>query len=304
METSANTSKKGIWGYRITIILLLGVIGYLTWQLNTVKNTLTVKVIEKKQTDNDKKKLQFELDSLMFQFDSIKTKYGELNRKLTARDSVILKYANQIQELLASQADARRVKRHLAFLQGHMKEYVTQLDSLFTVSRELKQENMKIKDDLKKEQDKSVSLEKDKSELSDKVTIASQLQAYKIAAQGIKAKGKEESVTDKSKRLNKVKVCFTLSKNMIIPAGSKDIYLRIAAPDESILMQGEGEEYSFLTKEGSRLQYSSKKNINYENKATDVCIYWDNATEYTPGTYYASIYTDGVLIGEAPFALK
>ena len=99
-ESTVNTTKKNNWGYKITIVILLAIIGFMAWELNTTKENLTVTIIEKKQGDSQKLKMQFELDSLMYKFDSIKTKYGALNKKLTTQDSIILKYANQIQELL------------------------------------------------------------------------------------------------------------------------------------------------------------------------------------------------------------
>ena len=103
---------------------------------------------------------------------------------------------------------------------------------------------------------------------------------------------------------DRINVCFTLSKNLLISPGPKDLFLRLSGPDNVILVKGKGDEFSFVNKEGDTLQYSSKKNITYENKPIDVCMHWDKTNDFQPGNYTASLYADGVLIGEQSLELK
>jgi hypothetical protein len=58
---------------------------------------------------------------------------------------------------------------------------------------------------------------------------------------------------------------------------------------------------------GQRLQYTLKKDINYENKSQSICMNWekkDKSTDAMKGTYDVLIYLDNVLVGETQFALK
>ena len=304
--SGSKAQNSGNRGYKIIIAILLLIIAFLLWELYHVKSKMDLVTNEKNTTETKKQVLKNSLDSLLTKYDSIKVSYGKLTDKLTAQDSIILANAEEIQKLIASQADYRRIKRKLDYLRGITQSYVTQLDSLFTVTKELKEENTKITDNLKQEKKKSLTLTKDKEKLTEKVNIASSLQAYKIIATPIRMKGggEKEAATDKAKKTDRIKICFTLSRNLIIQGGSKDIYLRIARPDNEILVRGKGIEYSFVTKEGDTLQFSAKKNIMYDNKAMDVCMQFDKSSELKPGNYMASVYADGILIGETSFELK
>jgi hypothetical protein len=140
--------------------------------------------------------------------------------------------------------------------------------------------------------------------LSETVSKGTVLHTYDINADGIivKAKGKEVP-TKKTKRVEKIRVCFTIGENAIAPAGVKDIFLRIADPNGTILSQSEGDEYSFDF-EGKKLQYSAKESVSYNNKATDLCLYWIKTKDFVPGTYTVDIFAEGKAIGTSNFILE
>jgi hypothetical protein len=174
------------------------------------------------------------------------------------------------------------------------------------VNQELKAENEQIRSSYQMEQQKSSSLLKDKEALTEKVTMAAVLKAYKITASGVRGSGDKERITDKAKRVEKVKVCFTLGENPLLSAGAKDIYIRIARPDKMILARGRGDDYSFSYK-GEILQYTMRETVNYQNQAMDICTYWINrsAKENLPeGVYVVSVYTGDFEIGQTSFELK
>ncbi|NVO03675.1 MAG: hypothetical protein HXX09_13345 [Bacteroidetes bacterium] len=303
-----NTEKRSDKGYKITIAILLLIIAALTWQLVTTKIQVKTIIVEKTKEITKATELQSELDALMAEHEKIKKEYSSLSNKLSEKDKIILDNAAEIQRLIASQSDYRKIKRKLELLRGITQGYVHQIDSLFTVNKVLKDENVKIKGDYQKEQNKNEELVKDKDILNTKVTQASVLKAYNITSVGIKTKsnGKKEIDADKAKRVDKIKVCFTLSENLIIPSGKKTIYVRIARPDNLILTKGSGDAYSFEAN-GTKLQYSLKQEIDYQNKAQNLCMYWEKAdkkAEAMTGRYYVTVFADGIQIGESSFELK
>ena len=184
--------------------------------------------------------------------------------------------------------------------------YLKQMDSLYTVNRELREENEQIRSSYQKEQQKSSSLLKDKEALSEKVSSAAVLKAYKITGAGVRDNGDKERATDKAKRVEKIKVCFTLSENPLLSAGRKDVYVRISRPDKMILARGKGDEYAFNYK-GEILQYSIKETVNYQNQSIDLCLYWINRSikdDLPAGVYVVSVYSDDFEIGQSSFELK
>ena len=303
METTEKKSTDKT--YKIIIAVLGLVIAVLVWQLIVTRYKVHYFTIEKDKTQSINMGLQHQLDSLLVEHDKIKKEYGNLSNQLTKKDSIILANADEIQKLIETKADYYRIKRKLDYLRGITQGYVSQIDSLYRVNKVLKEENVQITDKFEKEQVKTTELTKDKEQLSEKVSLASTLKAYNIKGVPIRLKsgGKKEEVADKAKKADKIKVIFTLSENLIAANGNKTIYVRIARPDEKILTVSNDDTYTF-DYNGEKIQYSVKKDIDYQNRAMEITLYWDKVEDFTPGAYVVSVFTDGYLIGEAQFGLK
>jgi hypothetical protein len=244
----------------------------------------------------------------MEEHELVKEEYGQLSDSLVVKDSVIQANAVEIKKLLNTQWEYYKVKKKLAQLQEIAQGYVRQMDSLYRVNDQLTEENIAMKRDitsLEKERDKMV---KDQEVLTELVDLASVLKAYNLEAAGIRLKtgSNKEVVTDKTKRMEKIRVCFTLGENEIIEPGMKQIYVRIARPDKEILTKSKTKDYTFEY-EGKDLQYSIMKEINYENQPQDLCLYWRkhySKQEMQVGLYHVDVFSDGVVIGHTTFTLK
>jgi hypothetical protein len=303
METTEQKPQGKL--YKIIIIIMGVIIAVLVWQLIVTKTRVNTFTVEKETAQTQNKELQHELDSLLVEHEKIKSEYGTLSAQLTEKDSIILAKADEIQTLIASQADYYKIKKKLDYLRGITQGYISQIDSLYTVNKELKDKNVEITDKFEKEQVKTTELTKDKEQLTEKVSLASTLKAYNIKGVPVKSKsgGKKEEVVDKAKKADRIKVSFTLSENLIAPSGSKNIFVRIARPDDRIMTVADDDAHSFEYN-GQNIQYSLKESIDYQNKAVDLILYWDKIEDFTEGTYVVSVFTDGYLIGESQFVLK
>ena len=113
-----------------------------------------------------------------------------------------------------------------------MKSYIVQIDSLNTRNKALVAENIQVKQERDAVQQSNVELSQAKEELSSKVEIASVIQAKDVVAVALNKKRKE---TSEVKRLDKVRVCFTLRENPIAQAGNKIVYLRVIRPDQLVI---------------------------------------------------------------------
>ena len=302
MQTEEKKSKTKIYLILIIVLALSNVI--LLWLLVNTKAEVKTIIVKQEQSVTKNVELQHELDSLLSEHEKIKSEYGSMDNKLKEKDSIILANAKEIQNLISRQADYKQVKKKLDYLRGITQVYVSQIDSLLKINNVLTTENVKIKGDLKNEQDKTIELTKDKEQLNEKVTIASNLKAYNVVASGVRVKGgSKESITDKCMKVDKIKISFTLSENLISSSGNKTIYLRIAGPDNVILYTGNSESSYFILN-GQKMQYSLKKDIVYQNKAMNVTLYWDNTDNYSPGTYKVVVYVDSYKVGDSDFTLN
>jgi hypothetical protein len=72
-----------------------------------------------------------------------------------------------------------------------------------------------------------------------------------------------------------------------------------------VVTPGKGDEYAFEAN-GVKLQYTVKKEFEYNNKSINMCLNWDKITDQDAlkGVYNVSIYLDGQEIGQSTFQLQ
>jgi flagellar basal body-associated protein FliL len=293
-------SKKWII---IAVLLLIVIVAILIWFL-PMKNKYLSMISEK---ENQRVELQNELNQLLIKHDSIKAEYGSLSDTLAVKDSIIMANAKEIQELLNYKWEYGKVNKKLELLRKISQGYVHQLDSLYTVNRELKEENEKIRQQYDQEQDKTRTLSKDKEKLVEKLTQATVLKAYSISSIGVRLTGSgKEKETDKAAKIERVKICFTLGENKLVESGRKTVYVRIVRPDNVVVTQKVDGDYTFQY-QGQTMEYTSKQEVDYQNKDTSTCIYWTKKSKEESamvGIYNVFIYADGFEIGSSSFMLK
>ncbi len=300
-----NQHKKGtsnLWMYIVIVIMALGIIGVSLWLLS-VKSTMNELLAEK---EVQKQELEVELENLMVQHEEVKRSYGEVSDSLVTMDSIIQANAKEIKQMLNYKWEYYKIKKKMSRLQVVAQGYVRQMDSIVTVNRTLSEENLQIKEEIKIERRKNKQLEEQAETLTGIVDEASILTIYNLSADPVHKKGNGKEVeTDKIRRVDLVKVCFTIGENSIIEAGNKDIYVRIAQPNKEILSKGRGSEYSF-TFNGEQLQYSIMESVDYQNNSVDVCMRWykRKTLELEPGLYHVDIFQGDNSIGRTTFTLK
>jgi len=306
-ETSVKTdnklNKQEKRRYQIIIAFLIVVIAVLIFFLIYIKSNVNTIIIEKEKVILETISLRNELDSILFEHEKIKEDYGHLSEVLSEQDSLIIVQVKEIEKLIASQADYRRIRRQLDHLRGITQGYVSQIDSLYTVTLVLAEEKNVLEKDLKKERLITVDLTKDKEDLEKQITSAAVLRAYNINLTALTLGWQNrEKETDKARRTDVIRACFTIGENLLVSSGTKDVYIRIARPEDNLILTQGG--YSFIYK-GERIQYSEKTTIDYNHKSQNLCIAYSNPDiEFMPGEYNISLFADDNEIGKAKFELK
>ena len=265
-----------------------------------VMNTQYIKV------EAEKLNLEKELDELLAEHNEIKERMGDLTLQLTEKDSMILAGAEEIKKLINSQADYYQIKKQLQRLQGTAKEYVADMDKLYQENKALKEENIHVKESLAMEREKSATYQRDKENLSQRISSAAFFSAYNIYARAIYTKNKNdvEVVTEKAGKTQRFKVSLILGENPLIAPGPVNIYCRIAIPGGRVLAISNSDAHAFMYND-QKLQYSIKTTVNYTNKAENISLYWDIRPDdkVIKGTYLVAIYTDDQLLGESSIVL-
>ncbi len=300
MQNQEKKNNNKIWYSIIALlVILVGVVGYLYLSTNTAKKEL--------EAEKEAQRVMFtqELDSLMTEHEAVKVEYSELTDSLFVKDSMIQQNAKEIKNLLNYKWDYYKVNKKLKKLRKISQGYLVQIDSLYRVNEVLKGENLQLKQDVQMAQRKNTELRRHSEQLEQKVEDAAILKAYNIEAEGYKISGSRERATDKARRIDKIEVCFTIGQNMLVDSGKKNIYMRIAQPDNKVLTKAESDSYSFEF-EGNILQYSMMKVLDYTQEATDICGNWyvRDDEKLQAGRYVISVYTDTEEIGQTFLDLR
>lgn len=278
----------------VLIVILSAVLGYLIYENQQLYQVYLESQEDKAELERIKNNLETELRNIYNQYDSLKTENDTINKLLDVEQQ-------KIEQLLKLNADNRYkihlYEKELETIRKVLKSYVIQIDSLNQANITLRSENVEVRKQLKKVQKESESLTKEKDELTEKVEIASVLSAKNILITGLNDKGKERA---KLKGIAKLRVCFTLRENAILPPGEKIVYVRIARPDEVILTAG----LNFFEFEGEQIVYTASREVDYQNTDIDLCIFWTNDGQLIEGTYQVNIFAEGNNIGSISFSLK
>jgi predicted nuclease with TOPRIM domain len=197
--------------------------------------------------------------------------------------------------------DAEKIRKYqgeLETLRKVMRSYIVQIDSLNTRNRQLTDENIQVKEKLTSTENQFTELSK-KNEINEtQLQLAKVLSAKNIS---VSPQNKSDRENFKVSKVAKVKVCFTVRENAVAEAGTKDVYVRIIRPDEVVLPSGSGETFTF---NGEQVIYSAKRQLEYENKDIDMCIYWDKNADLIAGNYTVVLYAENYEIGSTTFTLK
>jgi hypothetical protein len=291
--SSFKEPKKSVPMYLIAIVITLAVVAVLLsikLYLDHRSHTENLRFVE-----TEKQKLELELNGLIVEYDSLKMQSDSLSDQLGAEQ-------DKIRQLLKREASSatkiRMYQRELETLRKVMRSYIVQIDSLNTRNQELTAENIQVRGELQQVSSNLEEVSKQRDELSSTVKLAQRLNAKNVIAVGLNDRSNEK---DKIKKIAKLRVCFTVLENNVALAGSKTIYLRIVRPDEQALSSADNGMFEY---DGQSIEYSAKRELEYENTDIDMCIYWDVISELIPGTYFAILYCEGYEIGSGSFALK
>lgn len=300
---SQQESKNGGILFKVlTGVLAVAVAALIFWSLNTKKELNGL--LEEKEAQ--KVELQSQLDDLMSQHNQLKAENSELTADLAEKDKEIQTKAAEIEEALKYKWSYFKINKKFKELQKASQGYVREIAELKVANAKLIEENKEVKSQVLAEQKRNAKLTKIKNELGSQVDKASVVKSFKVLAGGVRVKSNgKERITDKISRLNKIKVAFALVENVIAKAGPREIYIRIAGPDNKILTKGHGDEYAFDYK-GEKLQYSIAKTVDYKNQAIEVNTYWTkrSSQKLAAGEYKVEIYEGDNVIGHANFKLR
>ena len=290
-------NKKVLISIIAVAVLLIGALAF-----------LGIRLIQANKANEEMVQLfELEKEEMESEYSTFATQYDEM-QILISNDSLVaqlerekLRTQQLLEELRATKAnnaaEITRLKKELKTVRAVMRSYVVQIDSLNQVNAKLTKENNRVRTQYAEATKKVETLQEEAKNLSDKVTLAAQLDATNIRIQSRNKKGKE---TASVKSIIKFAIDFTIVKNITAATGERTIYVRIAKPDGTVLTKDASRTFKY---ENTKLEYSIKKLIEYTGEEQSVTVYWDVEEFLNPGEYTVYLFSDGVMIGEKSFTL-
>ena len=292
-------NKKVIIPSVIVGLLLLGGIVYLAISLNQQKQA---NKDMQELAELDKKEMENEYQMFADQYSELKTQINNdsIIEQLTQEQLKTERLLEELRNVKASDArEIARLKKELATCRAVIRSYVLEIDSLNRLNQNLTEENTRVKGQYAEATRQIQGLNADKQSLTEKVAIASQLDATGIS---MTLKNKRGNATKRLKRCKTIQVSFNIAKNVTAEVGEKYIYARITKPDGDVLVKNAGDLFPF---EGSEIPYSCRKLIEYTGEEINgVTFYWDVEEYLYPGDYEVEIFADNFVIGRGSFSLS
>ncbi len=281
------------------IVLVLALCAGVVW--------LYLSLQEQKQTNQEMQELvEMDKREMEAEYARFALQYDEMQKQIT-NDSIVAQLVQEqektqqlLEELKRVKAtDAReitRLKKELETVRAVLRDYVIQIDSLNRLNESLMEENSRVNAELEQRTAQVAGLSHEKASLSEKVAIASQLDAAGIQLQLLNKRGKD---TKKLKDCKQMKVDFAITKNVTASNGHRTIYVRIQNPGGNVL--GGGGSFAY---ENRQLECSAHKTIEYTGEETHVTVYWNVTQMLEAGDYRVSIFADGNMIGSRIFSFN
>ena len=282
-------------------VILLALCAFLLWDNYERKNTIDRQDSSITELSDDRSRLENELEVMLEEYQTLETDNEDIRAEMELERA-------KVEELLVKVKngnwEVHHLKKEAASLREIMKGYIVTIDSLNTLNQNLIVENKTVRSDLKVVKGENEELQKANTGLSDQVVKAQRLKAVNISSYGVRVKSNNTGKpTDKAKKAQKLRTCFTITENLLSIAGKKEIYMRILTPDGRILSEGTGDSYRF-TFNGVRGLYSAKKGLNYENKESEMCMDWNVKSELPIGEYVVELFCEEADIGKTKFVLR
>ncbi|MDR1225643.1 MAG: hypothetical protein LBK47_01935 [Prevotellaceae bacterium] len=292
-QAEKNTNRK----YVITILLLglvlCGMIGWYAHEAGKWRNNEREMVAARDS-------IQKQLSNTLWEYGSLKTSNQSIKDELEvekAKIQTLMKKMKTNEQI--SVTKIREYEKEANTLRAIMRSYIQQIDSLNTLNQQLVTENESVKQSLTQSKEENKKLTEEKASLTSQIEKGSVIKIRNAEVTGLNSRDKD---TRYASRTRKIKACFTINENTIAKPGVRIAYIRIIAPDKSLLASAENGTFDTKIE---RLAYSAMREIDYQSSELETCIFFDtNNVKLPKGKYEIQVYMDGAMAGQGDFLLK
>ncbi|QYJ67974.1 hypothetical protein [Flavobacterium litorale] len=289
-KQKSNTSLKAI-----IVILAILLVGSLTVMYKMSSDS------EQAEKEHVSEKEQFlaDLDSAKAMYDSEVAENTELKGELEAERAKIENLIEEVKKWKGDAAALKNFKNQYYKLKGEM-------DKLLAENEILKQQNatltterdstMVVLDESRRYNDTLVSQNEN---LSRTVEKAAKLTIVDFKVEPFKQRSSGKLVaTEKARRVDVLKISFTIAANEVAQAGNKMYYVQVIDGKNNVLGDKQTETFGTNT-----LTYSFITNAIYQNETMRVTETL-SGKDFEKGIYYVNLFDGDKMVASSTFTLR
>ena len=281
--------KKVMYALIAVAVLLAGTLAYIWYEKSSLVKDLTLEKEELTEQmialQNDYATLSSDYDDINLQLDSSRVEVQMLIEKITQTEAT-------------NRSKIRQYERELGTLRSIMKNYITQIDSLNTLNKQLTADAAAARREAAESRRKQQELNKTVEELSGQVAAGAVIKARGIR---IEAYNASDKVTDRSSRVVRLLTTLSLVENDLAPKGPVRVYIRVKGPDGILLTNDTQRAFEV---NGEPMTCSASREVDYQGKEVEMSIYLNDITGYVKGIYTVEAYTEQTFLGSAELMLR
>ncbi|WP_417236171.1 coiled-coil domain-containing protein [Bizionia paragorgiae] len=293
-NNTANTGLKVALGIAIALF-----IGLAIFSSSLYKN----KVTTEKQLTEEKATVLKDLNAMSEQYEVAMTESKEVNQNLVEAKAEIDELINSLKKSEANVKNLMSYRNKYNALKKEMDIVLAENDELKVRNTLLASTLDSTKVQLEERTMFTDSLLSQNTELANVVLNASVLNALNLKGFGVIERSSGKLIpTERARRTDKLRICFTVAKNKLVEAGDKELYVQVIDPKNNIL--GANEQITFGEQ---TLNYSVISKFNYEDSNLDVCEFITKKSDdndFEEGRYRVNVFNGADLVSSSQFTLK
>jgi len=249
----------------------------------------------------EKAAIEDELNELIVKYDEAIDENEIMDQNLVDARERINRLLDSVQDYEANLVLITRYRREISNLKAEKERLFRVVDSLSLQNQRMAMTIDSTQTELSEKTRLSDSLQTSNQSLANKVNKASQLKITSLRGEGVIVRNSGKVVeNDRTRRIDQVRTCFTITANDLTEAGEKNLYVQVYNPENELV----GDKIA-VEHDGGVMVYSAQSTVYYENEELDVCILANTAEEkLLEGNYKVYVYNDATLIGTASFSLR
>jgi len=290
---SSNTGLKVVLG--ILVVALLGT-GFYTSKLYTEKKENEAVLVK------EKKQVMADLNAMAKQYDAVIAENEIANEDLVAARERIQGLMDSLKISQNSVNSLWRYKKRYLALEEEMDELLKENDRLKVENELLASSLDSTQVQLAERAAFTDSLLVQNTELADAVKGAGSLQTVGLKGFGVIERNSGKLIpTERARRSDKIRVCYTVARNTLATAGDKELFVQVIDPNNNVL--GANNQAQFDEKV---LNYSLISRFNYENRNLNICEFVapNGEEKFEKGRYVVNVFDEHTLISTSEFTLK